>query len=365
MVSWRRWGAVAAGVALLVALPPAVGALPARQSRVSATALLAAVQASGRAGYSGYAEAVGGLRLPLTRQFSSLVDLFGGRTRLRVWWRSDQDWRVDAVGATGETDVHRDVRGSWIWEYESARATLGYDPMVRLPRGADLDPAQLGRRLLSEAEPATVRRLPARRVAGIDAPGLRLQPDDPQTTISRVDVWVDPGTGLPMRVEVYGAGQRGPALQTAFLNFESRSPDPATTRFEPLPSADISVVQTEDVAARIDQFAPVRPPAELAGYPLRRRVEGLGAIGTYGRGVTVLTAVPLAGRFTRPLRDVLADTPGIQDLDSGLLLTIGPLTLLLSNRELDGRAWLLAGTVTADTLQRAAAELVSAPVGPR
>jgi len=61
---------------------------------------------------------------------------------------------------------------------------------------------------------------------------------------------------------------------------------------------------------------------------------------------------------------VLADTPGIQDLDSGLLLTIGPLTLLLSKRELDGRAWLLAGTVTPDTLQRAAAELTAGPAVP-
>jgi hypothetical protein len=210
-----------------------------------------------------------------------------------------------------------------------------------------------------------VGRLPARRVAGVDAPGLRLHPDDPQTTISRVDVWVGPGTGLPLRVEVYGAGQRRPALQTAFLDFEPRAPDPATTRFDPPPGADISAVEPEDLAARIDQFAPVRPPAELAGYPLRRRVEGVGAIGTYGQGVTVLAVVPLAGRFTRPLRDALADTPGIRDLDSGLLLSIGPLTLLLSNRELDGRAWLLAGTVTADTLQRAAAEIAVAPVGPR
>jgi hypothetical protein len=365
MVSWRRWGAVVAGVAVLVALPPAVGALSARQSTVSAGTLLADVQASGRAGYSGYAEAVGGLRLPLTQQFSALTDLFGGRTRLRVWWRGERDWRVDAVDATGERGVHRDPSGSWSWDYESNRATLSDEPPVRLPRAADLDPAQLGRRLLSEAEPAEVTRLPARRIAGLDAPGLRLHPDDPRTTISRVDVWVDPGTGLPVQVEVYGAGQSRAALQSGFLDFTPRSPDPDTTAFDPPPGARLLVEQTGDLAARINQFAQVRPPAELAGYPLRRRVEGLGAIGTYGHGVTVLAAVPLLDRLSRPLRDALRRTPGASSDADGTLLTVGPLSLLLSTATVDGRLWLVTGTVTADTLRRAAAELAAPPQAPQ
>jgi hypothetical protein len=365
MVSWRRWGAVAAGVVALLALPPAIGALPAGDRPVSAAALLAAVQASGGAGYAGYAEAAGGLRLPLTAQFTALTGLFGGHTRLRVWWRGERDWRVDAVEATGETDVHRTASGTWTWEYERNRATLGDEPPVRQPRAADLDPAQLGRRLLSEAEPDEVGRLPVRRVAGVNAPGLRLRPDDPRTTITRVDVWPDPGTGLPLRVEVYGAGQGVPALQAAFLDFRPGTPDPGTTAFEPPPDARLFVDQTGDLAARIDQFAPARPPGELAGYSLRRRVEGLGAVGTYGRGVTVLAAVPLLDRISRPLREALKDTPGIKDLDSGLLFTVGPLSLLLSNVEMNGRAWLVTGTVTAETLQRAANELTASVLGPR
>jgi len=362
-VSWPRWGAVAAGVAVLLAVPPAIGALPARDSGVSAAALLARIQGSGAAGYSGYAEAVGGLRLPLTDQFSSLVDLFGDRTRLRVWWRGEQDWRVDAVAATGETDVHRDAEGTWTWEYERNEATVTDDAPVRLPRGADLDPAQLGRRLLSEADPAEVIRLPARRVAGVDAPGLRLHPDDPLTTITRVEVWADPGTGLPLRVEVYGTGQSAAALQAAYLDFRPGRPDAGTTAFRPPPDATISAQQIGDLVARINRFAPLRPPELLAGYPVRRRVEGLGGVGTYGRGVTVLTAVPLSARISRPLREALADTPGVRSAVGGLSLGIGPVSLLLSDLEIDGRIWLLAGTVSVDTLRRAVADLT--PPGPR
>ena len=109
-VGWR-WGVVAAGVAALVTLPLAVGALPARQSGVSATDLLARVQRSGEAGYSGYAEAVGGLRLPLTADFSTLTDLFGDRTRLRVWWRGDQDWLGYTLVPAGEGCCGRGFQG--------------------------------------------------------------------------------------------------------------------------------------------------------------------------------------------------------------------------------------------------------------
>jgi hypothetical protein len=357
-----RWGAVAAGVALLVALPSAVRLLPARGSDIPAAALLARIQASDQAGYSGYAEAVGGLRLPLTDQFSALTDLFGDRTRLRVWWRGPADWRVDTVEATGESDLHTDRTGTWTWDYEDSNARRSAPPRVRLPQPADLDPAQLGRRLLAEAAATEVTRLPARRVAGRDAPGLRLKPTDPQTTITHLDVWADPDTGVPLRLAVYGVGADRPVIETSYLDFTSNRPEQAVTAFEPPPGNDITVEGgNEDLAARVDEFAPFLPPAELAGYPLRQRVEGLGSVGTYGRGVTVLTAVPLPGQIAARLDRQLDETPGIQRTAVGPLLAVGPLSLLLTDRDLGGRTWLLAGTITTAALLRAAADLAGQP----
>ena len=71
---------MAVGVAALVSLPLAVGALPARSDARSADELVAAVRRSGTVGYSGYAEAVGGLSLPLSADFSGVADLFGDRS---------------------------------------------------------------------------------------------------------------------------------------------------------------------------------------------------------------------------------------------------------------------------------------------
>ncbi|MEN3358692.1 MAG: hypothetical protein V7637_2674 [Mycobacteriales bacterium] len=358
-----RWGAVAAGVAVLVSLPTVVQSLPVSDGGLTAAALLAKVHASEGSAYSGYAEAVGGLNLPLTDQFSSLTDLLGDRTRLRVWWRGRDDWRVDAISATGETDLHQDTTGSWTWDYESDHAQRTAPVAVRLPEPADLDPAQLGRRLLSEADAAEVTRLPARRVAGRDAPGLRLRPTDPQTTVTNVDVWVDPDTGAPLRVGVYGGNTARPVVETSYVDFSSSTPSQADTAFEP-PLGQHTTMEsgTDDLASRVDTFAPFLPPEQLAGYPLRQRLDGLGSVGTYGRGVTVLAAVPLPGQVAFALDRQLDGTPGIQQTSHGPMLSVGPLSLLLTGRERGGRSWLLTGTMTPAALLRAADDLARAPL---
>lgn len=360
-VSAPRWGAVVAGVAVLAALPSLAGRLPTRGTDLPAAQLLARITGSAQVSYSGYAEAVGGLRLPLTDEFTGLVDLFGDRTRLRVWWRGAADWRVDTVDATGETDRHQDATGVWTWDYESGRVVRSGQAPVRLPVGADLEPAQLARRLLSEAAPTEVERLPAARVAGRSAPGLRLRPTDPHTTITHVDVWADATTGVPLRVAVYGAGADRPVLDTAYLDFSLRRPDAETTAFTPPPGDRVSIERSDDLATQIDRFAPYQPLDRLAGYPLRQRVDGLGGIGTYGTGVTALVALPVPGQVSRPLEQQLDKTPGLQKVSNGRLLTVGPLSLLLVEGSNGRPHWLFTGTVTAATLQQAAAELAADP----
>jgi hypothetical protein len=348
------------GVAVLVSLPLAVGALPATQSQVSATDLLRKVQASGPVGHSGYAESVGGLILPLTTDFTALTSLFGDRTRIRSFWRSEQDWRIDALQTTGEASTYRNGDGDWAWDFEQNTVTFAGEPTVRLPRVPDVEPAALARRLLSEARPADVSRIPARRVAGRDAAGLRLRPSDPGTTIDRVDLWVDEGTGLALRVEIYGKGAARPVLETAFLDVSTAAPPPSATRFTPADPSKIHGGTNTDLAARINLFAPVAAPATLAGLPGRPGITGFGSIGSYGSGLTLLVAVPLPGRISRPLADQLVKTPGATRSQDGIRLAVGPLSLLLTD-DPGRRSWLLTGTVTAATLDRAAAELTANP----
>ena len=85
--------------------------------------------------------------------------------------------------------------------------------------------AAAGRRGRGRPDPA-----PARRVAGRDSLGLRLVPAAPQSSIDHVDVWADRETGIPLRVEVYGA-ESAPAFSSEFREFSEETPDASAVDF--------------------------------------------------------------------------------------------------------------------------------------
>lgn len=369
MTSLRRWLAVLVGTGLLVALPSAVGALPAAGSELSAGQLLAKIQQSHRVGYSGYAESFGGLSLPVTSQFSSLSNLFGDRTQLRVWWRSDRDWRVDSIGFAGETDLHGQEQGFWRWDYEANDASFTVQPIepeVRLPIDADLLPPQLADRLASEATPAEISRLPSARVAGISAPGLRIRPNEVASTIDHVDIWADRNTGLPLRVIATAKQAHASALSSSFLDVHIAMPPASSTAFSVPPGASLHSSADPDLAARIDQLGGSSPPTALAGLARNGNLPGLGSVGVFGRGVTEFVVVPVPRRIAyslhRQLAPAAADSAGAgakpaTAAPADVALSAGPLNLLLTSFAASGGPWLLIGTVTADTLVAAAQQL--------
>ena len=357
LTSRWRWLVVLAGVAVLVGAPAAISAWPVKQSNITAAQLLARIAQSKATPYSGYAESSGGLALPVTRQLSSVADLFGETTQMRAWWRDDTSWRLDTITFAGETDTHGTPCGTWQWDYESNRATFTEQcgPVdVRLPQAGDLLPTNLARRLLSEATPDEISRISAVRVAGRSAPGLRLTPKAAQSTVGHVDLWADLATGLPLRVEVYGKGSNTSVLSSKFLEFSTRMPSTDDVTFKRPPGAHVSRQNAPDLAAAIDRFGGVTPPAELAGLPRNQALPSIGSIGVYGTGVTEFAAAPLPDRVEDALGDQLRKaavrTP------AGLATSIGPLSLLLTP-DVSGSAWLLTGTVTAETLAQAAAHL--------
>jgi hypothetical protein len=361
MSSLRRWGVVAAGVLVLVCLPSVVSRLPTSGSSLPAAQLLARIQASANIGYSGYAESSGNLSLPVTTsQISHVSDLLSSRTQLRIWWRSAADWRVDAINLTGEHDTHQGPLGTWTWDYEANTATLilkAPNEPIRLPESADLVPASLARRLLSQAASDEVRRLPGARIAGHDATGLRLTPGDTQSSIDHVDVWALPASGLPVSVSVYAKGVSGSVFDTSLQDVATTMPDASVTAFEPPPGARIREQRAPDIVALMDQIADIQPPRELAGLPVDAAIRHEGSVGVYGHGLTVLVAIPLPARVAGPLDEQLEKLVGATRNKQGVTVTVPPVALLLSNQDVEGQAWLLAGTVTSATLTTAAAEL--------
>ena len=354
----RRWAVVAALVGVLVALPPVMGALPVSDADVSAADLRAVALESADTRFSGYAESAGGLTLPVgSPRFTSVVDLLSDRTRMRVWWRGEDDARVAVLTAGGETGYHRDAAGSWTWSYEDDRAVRSPHRSLALPTAPDLLPSSLGRRLLSEATTEELRRIEPRRVAGRDALGLRITPEDEASSVARVDVWVDPGSGLPLQVQLVAEDADLPALDTRFLDLELADPGAASTGFTPPPGAWVSSDQPGDVLERAGrELSEVRLPDRLAGLPRRVVAGAPPAIGLYGRGVTLLAVVPVSDGLAFDVAQGLRDVAGAVDGPRTVRAAVGPLGLMVLDPG-DDRAFLVTGTVTLEALGAAAAGL--------
>jgi hypothetical protein len=362
MTAIQRWCIVALGGLVLAAaamawprLAPVIapiadpGASDARDR--SAADLIAMMEDSANAPYSGYVETLGTLQLPVASRFTDVGELLGERTKMRVWWRGPDQWRVDKLLPAGETDlIHRGDQ-TVEWSYEKSEATAYFDPDIRLPRTSDLLPPALGARAVVDVDRDSARRIGDRRVAGRIGLGLRIRASTEGASIDHVDVWSDATTGIPLRLEVYVASAGTPSFTSEFREFSAQRPPTSTTVFAPPAGATLSSDDVLDIADAANRYADGTAPEQLAGF--RKTGQSRGAVGVYGAGMTQLIAIPLWDRGAVPLREQLGTSPAVQDLPEGRSLSIGPLGVLLTEYR-DGSGWLLAGTVDRTTLIRAA-----------
>ncbi len=358
-----RWPAVIGGAVALAAVPVALGVLPVSGAPGSAAVLLTRIEAARGHAYEGYAESTGYLALPVSGDFSSVTTLLGDRTQLRVWWADDRTWRVDTLSPFGEDSLRSLPTGTWQWDFEDDRATVtsgdGQQP-VRMPRAGDLIAPQLAARLLSQATPEEVSPLPARRVAGRPADGLRLRPGDARSSIAAVDVWADRASGIPVTVEVYAAGATRPGLSTTFLDFNPARPAASDLDFSPPPGARIRSGARPDLVGTLQRFSTGVPPPSLLGYPRQPFVPFEQGVGIYGQGVTQVALAGLPERRAAELRQQLQIATGATKLAEGISVTVGPVGLLLTDPAVTaGQSWLVTGTLTPAGLAAAAHELAA------
>jgi hypothetical protein len=353
-----RWLVVLVTAAALIGVPVALNARPAADPGVSLADLVQRIQGSGGLGWSGRVQTSGNLSLPDSDSFVGLAQLLGEDNDLRVWWRAADDWRIDRIRGTGETDLIR--RGPSIirWVFESETATVSPVSEIRLPDASDLLPPTLARLMLQGVRAEELSDLPARRVAGIDAAGVRLRPAESTTSVAQVDIWADPDTGLPLRVDLYGVGDRRPVLRSTLRALDLTQPPASATLFRPASGIRINYEESVDVAAAANALSAYDLPDTLAGLRARGGKDPR-AVGVYGRGPTTLLVLPLRGQVAGPLRERLRDSGNAQETTVGILAPVGPVGLLLTPRRSRQRALLLTGTVTGETLQRAATELLA------
>jgi hypothetical protein len=360
----RHWVIVAAGTALLCGLPALISAWPVPAAAVSAAQLRARIMSSARVPYQGYAESNVDLGLPSLPDLGDVTSLLDGTTDLYAWYRSADEWRADVLTTAGETDTYQSgPYGMFEWSYSSDLLTqiLGSEP-VRLPRAADLLPPALAQRLMSYAGQATrVSTLPAQRVAGVDAAGLRLTPTEATSTISAVDVWAAPRTGLPVEVEIFGRYSAAPVLVSRFLDVSFARPSLAKVTPNVGAGANFATSTLPAVTRILHGYGPDLPTsldgvAEVAG------VSGLPDLAAYGSGFARFAVVPLPPSTGQSLLQAAGSAGVTIQLGGGTGVVIQtPLVTVLLSEQTAGPIYLLTGTVNATVLERAAQQLPEYP----
>src|SRR4051794_7732321 len=357
MVPATRWLVV--GVIALAVLTPSVAGrlLPAKDVSVSAADLARGIEKSTGTSWSGEVRTQGALQVPLGGStFGGIARLLGERTQLRVWWRDAENWRVDRITPTGESDQLRERGFSIRWRYEQNTARLVTWSPIRLPDDNDVVPTSLAARLLAGAKSSELTRIAPRHIAQRSAAGLRLVPADARSTIGRVDVWVDEATGVPLRVDVYGEGdKRHPVLTSEVTTFDARPASERALSFSFAPAVDFERGASFDAVASANAFAPFLLPVQVIGLPRHGAGNDLGAVGVFGRGPTVLLAVPLRHSAAEDLHKQLARSRDARETDRSVALEVGPLSVLLTQG--DEGNFLLTGTVTPAALRQAVVDL--------
>ena len=353
----RRWLLVAAGAAGLVAggaVPWPAGAVEVDPADLRRR-ILGAVPA-----HVGYAESVGRLGLPQIPQLGSAIALFTSTTRIRAFVAGADRWRVAELTPAGERDTYHLDGAEYLWDFGGDQVTrvVGQAPL-RLPRAADLLPHAIARRLLGpDAGPVT--SLPARRVAGRTAVGLRLTPSDPAATIGTVDIWADPATALPLRVEVAPPG--GPPLLTSeLIDVMDRGPDPSELMPTVPPGAASVATSAAEVSGAFRQLDAPPAPRRLAGLARAPRSgtpdAQLPGAGIYGSGLARFALLPMTRDLAeRVVGDATAAGATVVPVPSGQAVRLA--TPLVSVAAMAGRrsGALLIGTVVPELLDQALRE---------
>jgi hypothetical protein len=361
-----RWAAVTFGVVVLCAVPAVVRALPVPDSPIGAAVLRARILASARVPYQGYAESTANLGIPDLPDLKGVSSLFDGTTDQYAWYRSPGHWRAEMVTPAGEDDTYQAGRVIYLWDYARNLLTrLVGTPPARLPRAADLLPPSLGRRLLAlAAGSGRISRLPSRRIAGMNAAGLEVRPNEPWTTVAAVDIWADPVTGLPAAVQVFARGSSLPVLTSGFLQLSVSRPPLSVVTPHPAPGVGETTAYLPDVSGILQGAGPPLP-GQLAGFGRDPVTGGIVSIGEYGTGFSRFAVIPLPARLGSQALNAAASAGAtrIRLADgTGVVIRTPLLTVVLAGSRFGGPVFLLTGPVTPAVLQRAAAAVLARSV---
>jgi hypothetical protein len=356
----RRWAAVAAVVALLCAMPLLASALPASIPKLTAGQLRERILASAHLSYAGYAESDATFGLPSIPGLADVTSLLDGVTKMRVWQASPDQWRVDVLSDTGERDTYQLGSRSYIWDSgeELLTEVIG-QPSLRLPRAADLAPPALALRLLDEAgQHARFSVIPPLRVAGIGAAGLQMTSIDPASTVARIDIWAEPGNGLPLMVEIFGRSSSAPALESQFFQVGPWRPGAAVFTPQRGPGTGFTVTSARSLSGELNNLGEANLPRQLAGRDRVPEPPAFDDVGVYGGGLSTFAVLGIrVGNLVGNALSAGGVALSLPGGETGALISAPLVNAVIVQPAGSYLTYLIAGTISTSVLEQAAATI--------
>ena len=246
----RRWApwfvpatvpVILTGVALFPAT--ATGSTHPSLTTKSAAELVADVLTARPISMSGTVDLTVRLGLPElptdSRTASSLswTNFVSGSHTFRVWYGDPNHFRLALLGQLSESDVVRS--GADLWTYRSADNSVSHatvpttPPLGSTPPASPTDPATMAKSLLTAlATTSDVRVTATEWVANRPAYTIELLPKQTGSLIRNVSIAIDSATSLPLRLSVYGADSRRPAISFGFTKVDFAAPSPSIFVFK-------------------------------------------------------------------------------------------------------------------------------------
>jgi hypothetical protein len=198
-------------------------------------------------------------------------------------------------------------------------------------------------------------------VAGFVAPGFRVTPADARSTVSSIDVWVEPISGLPLRVVVRTGDAERPVSDSRFLAVELTRPDDIVLKPRLVDAVNRETTDSPDILSRISGLEPAALPGSLAGLDRNGQTLVPGSA-TYGAGFVRMGVVPLPARAMSRLEADFSSTgePLALDGGEGVVLASPLLTVVVVRDNTTGQGFAVAGAVTPPAATAAAQDLLGA-----
>ncbi len=184
-----------------------------------------------------------GLSLAST-PLSSISPFLSGSQTFDLWRGSSNEYRIQYSSATSEMDFYDNSTKAWLWNSASQTATQLSVPATK-STATYQDPQLLADQIISNLSLYSNVTLGANTfVGGVPAYDLRITPTQGQSTISRVDIYVDARFDQVLGVSVDTQGQSTPTFSLQFQTISFTAPPASTFDFTPPSSATIKTLSS-------------------------------------------------------------------------------------------------------------------------